>query len=365
MSVASLKSQDKKIDKVILSLVFVLTFFGILMVYNASVAMAFRNFGDKYYFARQQAIWGGIGLMAMFFASKFPYQKLSKVAIPLMLLTLFSLGLVLVPGVGTQALGARRWLGFNGFSFQPAELAKLVSVIFISTYLTKKGRTASLWILMIILVGLILVEPDLGTAVILAGSSLSLYFVSGGSILALFIAGVLGLAAGIGLILFSPYRKERLLTFFDISRDPLGASDHVQQVLLALGSGGLFGLGIGASRQKYEYLPEATTDSIFAIIGEELGFIGATLLLIAFLVLIYRGIEVARKAPDQFGQLLAAGIISWIAIQTLINLAAMVAIVPLTGVPLPFISYGGSSLIITLTGIGILLNISKYQLAKK
>lgn len=183
--------------------------------------------------------------------------------------------------------------------------------------------------------------------------------------MALVSIGIVSLLGGLGLIFASPYRRVRLLTFFDIGRDPLGASYHVRQVLLALGSGGLFGLGIGASRQKYEYLPEATTDSIFAIIGEELGFIGATLLIIAFLVLIYRGIEVARKSPDQFGQLLAAGIISWIAIQTLINLAAMVAIVPLTGVPLPFISYGGSSLIITLAGVGILLNISKYQLAKK
>ena len=361
----SLKSQVQRIDRTLLGLAVALTLFGILMVYNASVAIAFRNFGDKYHFARQQAIWGAIGLVVMFFASKFPYKKLTKMATPLMLLTILFLGLVLIPDVGTQALGARRWLGFGDFSFQPAEFAKLASIIFIATYLTKKGRTTSLWILMIVLVGLVLAEPDLGTAVILAGSSLSLFFISGGSLIALFIAGIVGLVAGAALILFSPYRRERLLTFLDIGHDPLGASYHVRQVLLALGSGGLFGLGIGASRQKYEFLPEATTDSIFAIIGEELGFIGATLLIIAFLVIIFRGIEIARKAPDQFGQLLAAGIISWIAIQTLINLAAMVAIVPLTGVPLPFISYGGSSLIITLTGIGILLNVSKHQLAKK
>lgn len=361
----SLKSQDKRIDRIIFFLAIGLTLFGILMVYNASVAVAFRNFDDKYFFARQQALWGTIGLVALFFASKFPYQKLRKIITPLMFLTLLSLILVLIPGVGTQALGARRWLVLAGLNFQPAELAKLVAIIFIAAYLTKKGRKVNLWLLMMFLVGLILIEPDLGTAVILAGTSLSLYFVSGGSLITLFITGILGLVAGIGLILFSPYRRERLLTFLDLSRDPLGASYHVRQVLLALGSGGLFGLGIGASRQKYEYLPEAMTDSIFAIIGEELGFIGATLLIVAFLTLIFRGIEVARKAPDDFGQLLAAGITAWIAIQTLINLAAMVAIVPLTGVPLPFLSYGGSSLIITLTGVGILLNISKYQLAKK
>jgi cell division protein FtsW len=363
--VPALKSQEQRLDKVVLTLTMGLTLFGVLMVYDASVVVALRDFGDKYFYARQQVIWAFLGLVALFLASKFPYQKLAKIASPLMLLTLFSLGLVLIPGIGTRALGARRWLGVSGFSFQPAELAKLVSVIFIASFLSKKGTKPHLWVLMIVLIGLVLVEPDLGTAVILAGTSLSLYFVSGGSLLVLFGAGVLGLVAGLGIILTSPYRKQRLLTFLDISQDPLGASYHARQVLLALGSGGLFGLGIGASRQKYEYLPEAMTDSIFAIIGEEIGFIGATALLIVFLVLIFRGIEIARKAPDQFGQLLATGIISWIAIQTLINLGAMVAIVPLTGVPLPFISYGGSSLIITLTGIGILLNISKSQLAKR
>ncbi len=362
---ASLKSQEQRIDRIILLIAVILTVFGVFMVYNASVVVAFRDFGDKYFYARQQAIWAFLGLVMLFLASKFPYQKIAKFAVPLMVLAIGLLILVLIPGIGTQALGARRWLGLAGFSVQPAELAKLVSIIFMASFLTKKGGKIQLWLLMIVLVGLILAEPDLGTAVILAGSSLSLYFVSGGSLIILSLAGIIGFLAGIGLILLSPYRKERLLTFLDISRDPLGASYHVRQVLLALGSGGMFGLGVGASRQKYEYLPEAMTDSIFAIIGEELGFLGGLFLLIAFLILIYRGMEVARRAPDQFGQLLATGIIAWIAIQTLINLAAMVAIVPLTGVPLPFISYGGSSLIITLTGVGILLNISKYQLAKK
>ena len=362
---SSLKSQEQKIDRVILGLVMGLTLFGVLMVYNASVVIAFRDFADKYYYVRQQAVWALIGLIVLFLASKFNYQKLIKIATPLMLLTILFLLIVLIPSIGIQALGARRWLSLGGFNFQPAELAKLTSVIFFASFLTKKGKKNNLWLMILFLVGLVLAEPDMGTAVILAGTSLSLYFVSGGSLLALVSIGIVSLLGGLGLIFASPYRRERLLTFFDIGRDPLGTSYHVRQVLLALGSGGLFGLGIGASRQKYEYLPEATTDSIFAIIGEELGFIGATLLIMAFLVLIYRGIEVARKSPDQFGQLLAAGIISWIAIQTLINLAAMVAMVPLTGVPLPFISYGGSSMIITLAGVGILLNISKYQLAKK
>jgi cell division protein FtsW len=170
---------------------------------------------------------------------------------------------------------------------------------------------------------------------------------------------------GVGLIFFSSYRRERLLTFLNPGRDPLGASYHIRQILLALGSGGLWGLGLGQSRQKYEYLPAVMTDSIFAVIGEELGFIGGAAILLAFLFIIWRGFKIAQGAPDRFGQLLAVGITAWIGLQALINLAAMVALVPLTGVPLPFISYGGSSLVVTLAGMGILINISKYRVVKK
>jgi len=173
------------------------------------------------------------------------------------------------------------------------------------------------------------------------------------------------LAGGAGLIFFSSYRRERLLSFLNPSRDPLGTSYHIRQILIAIGSGGLFGVGLGQSRQKYEYLPEATTDSIFAVIAEELGFVGAVCLLALFLLMIWRGMKIAKEAPDDFGRLLAVGIISWIGFQALVNLSAMVAIVPLTGVPLPFISYGGSSLVLSLTAMGILVNISKQRIVEK
>lgn len=363
--VVTLKAQIKKIDRSLLAFVIGLTCFGVLMVYDASAVTAFRDFGDKFFYAKQQVLWAGLGFLVLFIASKFDYRKLSKLASSLMLITIALLIAVLVPSLGTRALGARRWLSFAGISFQPSELAKLASILYLSSFLQKKKNILPFIAPLAVLIGLIMLQPDLGTAVVIMGTGLCLYFISGASLLALFFLTILALILGITLILSSSYRKERLLTFLNLTRDPLGASYHVRQVLLALGSGGLFGLGLGQSRQKYEYLPEAMTDSIFAIIGEEIGFIGALVLILAFLFIVWRGLKIAREAPDSFGQLLAAGISSWIGIQTLVNLAAMVVIVPLTGVPLPLISYGGSSLVAVLAGIGILLNISKQRVTKK
>jgi len=198
-----------------------------------------------------------------------------------------------------------------------------------------------------------------GTSVVVISTAFSLYFISGAPMMQLMSLGVAGFVGGMGLILSSPYRKQRLLTFLNPTSDPLGASYHIRQILIALGSGGLFGVGIGRSRQKFSYLPEATTDSIFAIVAEEIGFIGSALVIVIFINLIYRGIHIAKNARSPFSQLLAGGITCWIGIQTLLNLAAMVALVPLTGIPLPLISYGGSSLVTVLTGIGLLLNISR------
>lgn len=361
----ALKSQTQKIDRVLLFLVVGLTLFGILMVYDASVVTAFRDFQDKYFYVRQQIFWALLGLGALFMASKFDYRKLEKLAPILMFLTFIALVLVLIPEVGVKALGARRWLTVGRFSFQPAELTKLTFVLYLSSLFAKKPKFIPFLVILGIVLALIMLEPDLGTTVVLVASGLSLYFASGAPLFSLALVAVLGILTGAILILSSGYRKERFLTFLDISRDPLGASYHIRQVLLALGAGGLWGLGIGASRQKYEYLPEAMTDSIFAIIAEELGFIGGVVLLIIFLVIIFKGIKIAQEAPDRFGQLLAIGITSWIGIQTLVNLASQVALVPLTGVPLPFISYGGSSLVVALTGMGILLNISRQRVTKK
>jgi len=361
----TLKNCNTSPDWFLISLVLGLTVFGIVMVGNASVVEAFRDFGDKFYYLRQQLVWAVLGLVAFAFFSFFDYRKLKKLALPLMLFSFVSLILVLIPSIGIKSLGARRWLSLGFFSFQPAELTKLAFILYLSSFFANKRNLWPFLFVLFALLALIMMEPDLGTAVILAATGLVVYFVSGGPLFLISLVGLFGLAGGAGLIFFSSYRRERLLTFLNPARDPLGASYHIRQVLIAIGSGGLFGVGLGQSRQKYEYLPEATTDSIFAVIAEELGFIGAVSILVLFLLIIWRGMRIAKEAPDSFGRLLAVGITAWIGFQALVNLSAMVAIVPLTGVPLPFISYGGSSLVLSLTAMGILVNISKQRIVEK
>jgi len=270
---------------------------------------------------------------------------------------------VFVPGMGVRALGAHRWLNFGFFILQPAELAKLVLIIYLSAWFSKveKGKLIAFLLLLGIIIGLVIIEPDLGTAIIILSIALILYFLSGAPFIQFLLLFPILLIGVSGLAIIAPYRFRRLTTFFNPESDPLGASYQIRQVLFALGSGGWFGVGIGKSRQKYQYLPEANTDSIFAIIGEEVGFIGAIFVVVSFLFLVWRGFKIAKGAADPFGKLLALGISSWVGIQTIINLAAMVALLPLTGVPLPLVSYGGSSLIILLSAFGILLNISKHR----
>jgi cell division protein FtsW len=361
----TLKVASRKPDWVLAGLTLGLTIIGVIMVGNASVVEAFRDFGDKYYYLKLQVQWAGLGILAFVLASFFHYRFLERLAPLLMIAAIVLLAVVLIPGVGTQIGGARRWLIFGSFRFQPAEITKLAFVLYLAAFLTKKQKALPFLILSALIVGLVMLEPDLGTTVVIITSGLVVYFASGAPLMAILGFLTLGLLGGLGLIYFSPYRRERLLTFFNPGRDPLGASYHIRQILLALGSGGLLGLGLGQSRQKYEYLPAVMTDSIFAVIAEELGFIGGALILLAFLLIIWRGFKIALEAPDRFGQLLAVGITAWIGLQALINLAAMVALVPLTGVPLPFISYGGSSLVVALAGMGILINISKHKVVKK
>ncbi len=350
-------------DRWMLAAVAVLSIFGILMVYDSSVAIAIRDFGNQYYFVVEQAKWLALGFIACFILSRIDYHVWRPLALPFLVGTLGLLMMVFIPGIGVHALGARRWINMGIFILQPAELTKLVLIMYLAAWFSYKEvkRFAAFALLVVAVVGLVVIEPDLGTSIILSGIAVLMYFFSGARmyqfllLIPVLFLGVLGLAV------FSPYRLRRLTTFLNPESDPLGASYQIRQVILALGSGGWFGVGIGKSRQKYEYLPEANTDSIFAIIGEELGFVGATVIILLFLFLVWRGFRIAKRAPDTFGRFLALGITSWIAIQTVLNLASMVALVPLTGVPLPLVSYGGSSLIILLSGIGILANISRQS----
>lgn len=357
-----LGKHGRRPDRWLTTGVVLLSLFGVLMVFDSSVAIAIRDFSDQFYFAREQLKWLVIGLVGFGVASCVPYKFWYKLALPGLLVTLLLLLMVFIPGVGVRALGAHRWIDFGLFILQPAELTKLAMVIYLSAWFSarEKGRFGAFLLLVGMVVGLVVLEPDLGTSIILVSIALSLYYFSGAHLSHFLLIVPVIAGAVILLAITSPYRAQRLLTFVNPQYDPLGASYQVRQGLLAFGSGGMTGVGIGRSRQKYEYLPEANTDSIFAIIGEEIGFIGASLVLGGFLFIIWRIFRVAGHARDAFGRLIALGIGSWVAIQACVNVGAMVALVPLTGVPLPFISYGGSSLIILLFAMGIVSNISRH-----
>ncbi|MDP4031088.1 MAG: putative lipid II flippase FtsW [Patescibacteria group bacterium] len=359
------KKTLKSFDLVLLTLVVVVSLFGLIMVYNASVVEADALFADKYYFLKQQALWLVIGLASLVAAAYFPLSWVKKISPILLLVTLLSLVLVLIPGLGTEALGARRWLALGDFRLQPTELAKLSLLVYLAAWWERPRPFWQFLVILALFFGLIMLQPDLGTALVVLAAAFLLFYIAGGQLKWLVTLGFLGTAAGLGLIYSSHYRQERLMTFLNPLRDPLGSSYHIRQALIAIGSGGFWGLGLGESRQKYQYLPQVTTDSIFAIVAEEAGFIGASLLILVLLLIIWRGLKIARLAPDRFTSLLAAGMTSWIGIQIFVNLAAMLALVPLTGVPLPFISYGGSSLIVTLTAVGLLLNISRFRVNPK
>lgn len=351
----------KKIDIILLATVVLLTFFGLFMIYDASSFIAFRDFGDKYRYFRDQIAWVVIGFIGLVFFSYFNYRLLVTLALPILLFAIFLLLLVFVPGIGVEALGARRWIDMGLFNLQPAEFVKLALSIYLAAWFSQKerGRFLAFSLLLGTVLMLIMLEPDMGTAAIVLFEALVVYFISGGSLLSFAVLfPVLGII-GFLFIKNEPYRAARLATFFNPHQFLETSSYHVRQILIALGMGGLTGVGLGNSLQKYAYLPENTTDSIFAIIAEELGFVGSMVLIAFFVVVIWRGFYIASRARDMFGKLLAVGIISFLGLQVIINLAAQTALIPLTGIPLPFISYGGSALIVDLCSIGILLNIAK------
>lgn len=358
--IQQLKKQHKEVDKGLLFLTLALTAIGIVAVADASAPQALNVFSDKFYFARQQLVWGGFGIVSLLIASKVSYKIWERFATPLFFASLILLAVVLLPGVGTSALGARRWLNIGPISIQPSEIVKLTLAIYIAKVASKGKGIFAYFLPLIVVVGLIMLEPDLGTTLVIGAIAMTQIFLSGVNFIYFLLSGALGVFGSFVLIITSSYRKARLLTFFEQTQDPLGRSYHIRQILLALGSGGIFGVGLGQSRQKYLFLPEAATDSIFAIIAEEIGFVGAVALLIIFALIIYRGLKVVQGAPDKYSRILAAGIVAWIAGQTILNIGSMVAMVPLTGVPLPFISYGGSALVTVLFASGILLNISKH-----
>ena len=346
----------------IFSMTILLLGFGLIMIYSASVSEGARDFGNKWHFVLLQLKWAGVGLFGMLIASLIPpkiWERLAPFMIAIGLLLLF---LVIIPGVGTKVMGARRWLVLPFINLQPSELIKVIEVVYLSSWLhSRKITLPQFGFFVALTAGLIMLQPDMGTTLVVTLLAVSMYFLSGYPIKHLLTIGTFGAVAAIIMIIAEPYRLDRVKTFLDPMHDAQGSSYHIRQVLLSLGSGGMTGLGIGRSRQKYAYLPESTTDSIFAVVGEELGFIGGVALIMSFLYYLSLIFKVAAAEHDKFASTMVAGVGAWIGLQVCLNLAAMTALTPLTGVPLPLVSYGGSALITMLGGIGLVLSVARNQ----
>lgn len=341
---------------------------GVVMVYSASAVLAYHDFGDYYYYLKRQLLFAGLGVVAMVTTMNVDYWVWKKYAKIGLLVCFALLLIVLIPGVGVVRGGARSWLGIGAFGIQPSEFMKMGVIIFLAKLLSEEQSNITRFVrgllppllLVGLAFGLIMLQPDLGTGVVLVGAAMLIIFAAGARFAHLAGLGLLGLAGFAGLIAAAPYRLKRIAGFLDPWQDPLGTGYQIIQSLYAIGPGGLVGLGLGMSRQKYSYLPEPQTDFIFAIVGEELGFIGGALVLALFTLIVWRGMRTAITAPDAFGSLLAAGIVGMIAVQVIINIGVVIGLFPVTGITLPLISAGGSSLTLMLTAIGILLNISRY-----
>jgi cell division protein FtsW len=355
-----------RFDFILLIVTLALVGVGIVMVYSTSAIMAGDRLQDPYYFLKKQALFAGIGFVLMIFALFFPYAILRRLAYPILILSILLLVAVLIPGIGYRAGGAMRWLRIESFSFQPSEVAKLGLIIFLAYFLTKKDekiRSFSFGFLpTVLLSGLVVVlvakEPDLGAAIFLSTMVFLLLFVSGARVI--YMTGALFLAVPVAYYFLTnvAYRYKRLMSFIRPWEDPTGTSFQIIQSFLSFGSGGLFGLGLGEGRQKLFFLPAPHTDFIFSVIGEELGLMGAMVVVLLFFVFTVRGIQIGLSLDDRFGAYLALGVTLMISLQAVINMAVVLGLLPTKGLTLPFISYGGTSLITNLIGVGILLHLS-------
>lgn len=347
---------------------------GLVMVLSASSVSAYAKYGSSFLFFQKQTLWTVIGVVCFLFLSRFDYRRLKGLGYVAFAAVVVMLVAVLVPSVGVTVSGSSRWIGVGSFVIQPSEIAKLALILFAADVFSRRDEKsfsafAHTALPMLPALGvlalLVMLQPDLGTTVLLGVLGFGLLFVAGAPLRHLIPMGMVGTTLAIGAGLASPYRRVRLLAFMDPWKDPLVTGYHTIQSLIALGSGGWFGVGLGASRQKWMYVPNAHTDFIYAILGEEMGLLGTFAVLGMFAFLTYLGIRIARCAPDRFGMLIASGITIWMATQALVNMGAVTASLPITGVPLPFVSFGGSSLVISLAAMGILTNIARAGKAKK
>ncbi|MFZ6034947.1 MAG: FtsW/RodA/SpoVE family cell cycle protein [Patescibacteria group bacterium] len=345
----------------LLTIPVIMSLIGLVFIFEASSVRAVAETGNSLHYFRLQGIWFLLGMAVLFFFSRFDYKKLYFLSFLSMAVTILLLVVVLIPGIGSSANGARRWIDFGFFNVQPTELAKFSIIVYLASWFrnSEKRRFLSFISLVGFLIFLIILQPDMGTSTIVMLLSLIIYYLAGMNMIHLFLLAPVVAGAFYLLIKSSPYRFNRFMAFMNPASDPLGIGYHINQILISLSNGGVIGSGFGSSRQKYLFLPEAHTDSIFAIIGEEYGLVGGLILLSLYFVFVYKIYHLIRVAPDKLSRLLVCGVFAFFNLQVIINLAGVTGLFPLTGVPLPFLSYGGSNLLISFALVGILLNIER------
>ena len=344
-----------------------LTAIGVVEVFSASSVYAFTHFDNSFWFLERQGIYAAIGIGVLLLTARMRYAAWRRLAGPFLVVSVLLLVVALHPTAGSSVYGASRWIVVGPLTLQPSELTKLALIAFTAAVLARKEGKLDNWLhlalplgpVVLLVAGIVMLQRDLGTTIVIVGSVLMMLFVGGAKLRHLLLTGILALGSLSFLIFGTAYRRVRFLSFLDPWKDPLSNGYQLIQGLIALGSGGWLGVGLGASRQKWGLLPNAHTDFIFAVLGEELGLIGELVVLALFGVMIYAGIRIAVRAPDPFGRLLAAGITSWIGLQAIVNLGAVTGLLPITGVPLPFLSFGGSALIVTLGAVGVLTSIAR------
>lgn len=361
--------KNRKMDYVLLFAVITISIFGVIMIYSASYVWAEYKFNNPFKFVMNQGIFFVLGLVFMNIISKIDYQIYYKRSNQILVICMILLVAVLIPGIGTVRNGSRSWFGIGSFGIQPSEFMKLALIIFTAKYMVKNEKLLTdikkgvlpIVSLTLLVFGLIMLQPDFGTGVIIVMSIMGLIFIGGVPFKFFLRIGMLGVLGVVGLIAVAPYRLERILSFLNPWQDPLGSGFQIIQSLYAIGPGGLFGYGFLNSRQKHFYLPEPQTDFIFSIISEEFGFLGIIIVVSLFITILSRCFKIAQNSQDMFAKYLVFGIAFQIGFQAILNLMVVTGLIPVTGVTLPFLSYGGSSLLITLSSIGIILNISRNR----
>lgn len=360
----------KKIDYKLFISVVILAIFGCIMIYSSSYIWAEYKFNDAFKYFKNQFVFLIVGIILMYILSRINYNFYKNKSNLIIIICFILLVLVLIPGIGVVRNGSRSWFGIGGFGIQPSEAAKIGLVIFVAKYLSnnysimydiKKGVLPIMSIIIIFFM-LIMLEPDFGTAMVITMALIAMIFISKVKLSFFVKIGVVGLLGIVALIIIAPYRMARIVSFLNPWSDPLGSGFQIIQSLYAIGPGGLFGMGFGNSIQKHFYLPEPQTDFIFSIVSEELGFLGVLIVSIFFIFIFYRCIKISLNTKDLFGKYLSFGLSFMIIFQTILNLCVVIGLVPVTGVTLPFISYGGSSLLVSMASVGIILNISRGSL---